>query len=273
MLKTFQSIDQTAITKAEALVAEAVATKFDYDKKVEFPDPVLSFWSEGKKMPVACRGMLVGLIGMQKSGKTFVLSAMMESFLLGGKERLNFELSLSGKVIYFDNEQSSYFYNATQKRIHDNSKIRGNTEKYSAFHLRKYSPAERVLIIEEIIYTTPDLHCIVLDGLAETLGDFNSVEQSTEAIQRVMRWCFDLNILTFAVLHTNKTTGTSRGHTGAMLEQKGDAVLKTEQLKRNEYTLSNPIGRFITFEDMTFNRNPDTGMTEYLPGSTKHNFV
>lgn len=273
MLKTFQSTDPNAVVKAESIVNEVRLTQYDYNKPVQFPEPLLTHFSEGRSYPVAGRGMMGALLGLEKSGKSFVASELAVSHLTGGTERLNFELKMDGNMIYLDTEQSDYFYSATQRRIHDNAGKRGNVPNYTAYHLRRWAPHERILAIEEILYTAEGLQCVILDGLVDLLLDFNSVEQSMAVMQLIMRWSVDLNLLLITVLHTNKTTGTARGHLGSLLGQKVEFLLKITQEKRNEYLISNPTGRFLTFPDMAFSRDEGNGQAIYLPGKIKHNFL
>lgn len=257
----------------ESLLAAVRATKFDYNKPVEFPEPLLSFWSEGKRYPVGGKGMLGGIIGPEKAGKSYVVSKLAESHLTAGSERLNFELRLTGNMMFLDTEQSAFFYDATQRRIHNESHVKTNVEKYSAYHLRRWSPVERLLAIEKLVYETPNLECVILDGAVDLLDDYNDLKQSDAVMNTLMRWSYDLNLMLLGILHVNKGDGKIRGHLGSAWKNKADFIVRVEQPKRNEYEISNPTGRYITFPSMTFSRNEETGEAEYLKGTKKSSFL
>lgn len=252
--------------RIKALVEEVKSTEFDYTKKVEFPDPCLNFYSDGKKYPVGGRGMIGGFIGEEKSGKSFMAAALAESHLGGGTERLNFELNLDGTLIWFDTEQSAYFFDLVQRRTYDMAGIKGNVPHYKAYHLRKWVPSDRVLAMEEILYTTPNLAGVVIDGIVDMLDDYNDLKQAMNVLGILMRWSYDLNILLLGLLHVNKGDGKIRGHIGTEFKNKCDFLIKTKQPKRNQYELTNPTGRFKTFPDMAFNRDEDSGKAIYTNG-------
>lgn len=263
MLTTFQTENLEELTRVEALIQEVRDSKFDYSKIVEFPTPILNFYSGGRKYPVGGRGMIGGITGEDKSGKSFVVGEITDSFLLDGAPRLNFELLTDGNMVFFDTEQSAYFFDATQRRIHNNARIRGNSSRYDAYHLRKWKPMERILAMQEIMYTTPNLHVVVIDGIVDMLADYNNLEQAMGVMELLMRWSYDLNVLLFGILHVNKGDGKLRGHLGSEYKNKCDFIIKAAQAKRNEFSISNPTGRFLTFPEMQYSRNEDTGEAIY----------
>jgi hypothetical protein len=259
----------------DALLAAVRATKFDYSKPVAHPEPLLSFWSEGKRYPVGGKGMIGGIIGPEKAGKSFIVSKLAESHLTAGSERLNFELKLSGNMMFLDTEQSAFFYDATQRRIHNQAGVKMNVDKYSAYHLRRWSPTERMSAIERLVYETQNLECVIIDGAIDLLDDYNDLKQSDAVMSALMRWSYDLNIMLLGILHVNKGDGKIRGHLGSSWKNKADFLLRVEQPKRNEYEISNPTGRFVTFPTMTFSRDEwsENGDAIYENGKIKSNFV
>jgi hypothetical protein len=251
----------------EGLVTAVWETKFDFDTTVAMPKPVLEFWAEGKKWPVAGRGMIGGIIGPKKAGKSFVTAALAEAFITG-KERLNFEFGLSGKGIWFDTEQSVDFYHAVQKRIHEGAGLRGNSKKYTAVLLRRWSPQERIVAMDHIIRTTKELEFVVIDGLADLLSNTNDIGQASSVINMVMKWTMELGLLVIGIIHTNKGDGKIRGHLGSEFERKCDFAIEISQPSRNRYKLWNPYGRFMTFPPMEFTRdfNTESGRAIYDDG-------
>ena len=244
------------------LIELASATKFDYFVKVQDVKPTLTYMGE-KVMPIAGRGMCGVFIGHEKSGKSFCLSCVESSGVGNLDESLNLKLNLEGgNLLHFDTEQSLYFYQKTQKRIHDLAGIRGNTQNYTAYHLRRFSPLERLEIIEHFIYSTPNLSCVVIDGYVDLIEDYNNLEKSQIVVQRLLRWSDEKNCLILGVLHANKGDGKIRGHFGSEIKNKFDFVFNVAQREKNSYLLSNPTGRFPTIPDIEFTRD-ENGMPFY----------
>jgi hypothetical protein len=265
-ITTKSAADVTRLTEVKKelpkLIELAAATKFDYFVKVQDVKPTLTYLGE-KIMPIAGRGMCGVFIGHEKSGKSFCLSCVESSGVGNLDESLNLKLNLEGgNLLHFDTEQSLYFYQKTQKRIHDLAGIRGNTQNYTAYHLRRFSPLERLEIIEHFIYSTQNLSCVVIDGYVDLTEDYNSLEKSQIVVQRLLRWSDEKNCLILGVLHANKGDGKIRGHFGSEIKNKFDFVFNVAQREKNSYLLSNPTGRFPTIPDIEFTRD-ENGMPFY----------
>jgi roadblock/LC7 domain-containing protein len=247
------------------LIEKANATRFDYFQKDTYIKPLLTFKGSDKDYPIAGRGMLGVLVGHEKSGKSFVLSYI-ESCGIGRlNEMINFNLDLDGgRLLHFDTEQSLYFYQKTQRRILTNAKINGNSEKYDAYHLRRFSPAERVEIIEHYISNTPNISVMIIDGFVDLVVDYNSIEKVNALMQRLMQWSDQYNILIMGVLHVNKGDGKIRGHIGTEIKNKFDFIIDVKQYEAGNYRISNPTSRFAPFPESEFQRN-ETGEVVYTP--------
>lgn len=252
------------ISDLPKLIEKIKATKFDFFEKIQEVKPVLTFNGE-KIFPVAGRGMLGCFVGHEKSGKSFVLSCI-EASAIGQKEEiLNFKWDLQGgNLIHFDNEQSEYFYKTTQKRLHKLAGLNGNVSIYSAYHLRRFTTAERLEAIEEFIYSTPNLSGVIIDGFVDLIDDYNNLEKSQSVVQRLMRWSDEKQCLIMGVLHANKGDGKIRGHFGSEIKNKFDFIFNIAQTEKNAYTLSNPTGRFPCVPDSYFSRDEQTGMPVYI---------
>lgn len=247
------------------LIARAGATRFDIFKKVEEIKPLLVFNSD-KRYPVAGRGMLGVFIGHEKSGKSFVLSCIEAAGIGGKNEILNFSLDLDGGcMLHFDTEQSAYFYDLTQRRIHRLATVAGNARNYAAYHLRQFQPMERMEIIEHFIYNTPGLSIVIIDGYVDLTDDYNNLEKTQAFVNRLLKWTDERKVLILGVLHVNKGDGKVRGHLGSELKNKCDFIVSVTQYESGKYNLKNPTGRFPNFPDMEFTRDSE-GLPIYDQG-------
>lgn len=249
-------IDHTAEVKAELpeLIKQAQAARFDMSAQQVEPKPLLRYIGE-KDYNIAGRGMIGVFTGHEKSGKSFVASCIAASGLKMGGEVLNFSLDLDGgKMLWFDTEQSGYFFNKTQERIHRIAGASGNVPHYDAYHLRKMSALQRAEIVEHFIYNTPGVSVVVIDGFVDLVTDYNDLKSVQEYVGRLMRWSDEKQVLILGVLHVNKGDGKIRGHIGSELKNKCDFIVQTVR-QENLFIVSNPTSRYIAFKDAEFTRD------------------
>ena len=214
------------------------------------PKPLLKFIGPADRH-IGGRGMIGIFTGHEKSGKSFVASCIAASGLKGGREVLNFSLDLDGgKMLWFDTEQSGFFFHKTQERIHRMAGQPGNTGYYDAFHLRKMSAAERLEVVEHFIYNTPALSVVMIDGFVDLMKDYNDLEAVQEYVGRLMKWSDERQVLIMGVLHVNKGDGKIRGHIGSELKNKCDFIINTAR-EESQFTISNPTSRYLLFRIWT----------------------
>jgi len=194
--------------------------------------------SDGKEGIIATLGNFTLVIGKAKSRKTFCVSMFLASMAKNGliQERFRGNLPTDKKrVLFFDTEQSQY---NVQNVFHRVRKLIGTTpENFDAHCLRKYTPEERLKIIEEAIYTTPDLGFVVIDGIRDLVTSINDEEQATQIASYLLKWTEEKNIHIVTVLHQNKGDLNARGHLGTELVNKAETVLSVS-LDQNNKSIS-----------------------------------
>ena len=248
------------------LVQAAERTKFDPALHIEEPKALLRYEDFGFSRKIGGRGMVGVFTGFEKSGKSFVGSCIAASALAGGREVLNFSLDLDGgRMLWFDTEQSEYFYRKTQQRIYRMAGVERKAANYDAFHLRKLSAAQRLEVIEYYITNTPDLSVVMIDGFVDLIADYNDLKAAQEYVGRLLKWTDERRIMIMGVLHLNKGDGKIRGHLGSEIKNKCDFALSTLKVD-GHYTVSNPINRYGEIEDFDFSRD-DEGLPIYESNS------
>ncbi len=260
-LKRAKKFELDEVVEADPLLRKALATRFDYDTQVEKIPAVLTVENKRKEYEVGALGQIGIFSGHEKSGKSFLLECIAASAIGGGHRKVGFSMSLGDKkLVWFDTEQSAYFYHLNQRRLHNLAGVHGNTPFYEAYHLRKFTAPERIEIIEKILYASKDIGAVVIDGFVDLMLDYNNLEETQLLVSRLMRWTDELNILLMGVLHLNKGDGRLRGHIGSELKNKCDfqiTVTRDEEV----YTVKNMTNRYLTFPSFTFSRSED-GMPE-----------
>lgn len=254
---------EAAKEKLPELIAKAQSTRFEFGRNEPEPKPILKYEGD-RTQTIAGRGMIGVLTGHEKSGKSFVGACIAASGLRMGNEVLNLSLDLDGGImLWFDTEQGKISFNRTQRRIYRLAECDHAIENYIAFNLRRFSPAERIEVIEHMIYNTPGVSVVMIDGFVDLIGDYNDLKAVQEYVGRLMRWSDEKQILILGVLHVNKGDGKIRGHIGSELKNKCDFIVNVTRSESGEYVASNPTNRnYLNFQDQMFTRNEE-GMPVY----------
>ena len=164
--------------------------------------------------------------GKAKSRKSFFLNIAVATVLTGGEFK-SFKGCLpenKRRVLYFDTEQASYHVKLAVNRI-CNQIGDTNPANLDVYALRKFTPAERVSLIEYAIENTPDVGFVVIDGVRDLVTSINDEEQATEITSHLMKWSEEKQIHIACVLHQNKNDMNARGHLGTELTNKCETVL------------------------------------------------
>lgn len=208
--------------------------------------------------------------GKAKCGKTFLLSLLAASFLKQGllMETLKCEENNGRpKVLIFDTEQSEAKVQQVGNRIYNLADVDNNL---SIYFLRAFTPKERLLFIETVIYNNPDASLVIIDGIRDLVSDINSQSEATEIASKLLKWTAEMNIHLITVLHQNKADFNARGHLGTELVNKAETVMSiTASSGDSNYSLVEPVHcREKPFTPFAFQID-DNGMpfimTDFIP--------
>ncbi|EEX44093.1 hypothetical protein BACFIN_08206, partial [Bacteroides finegoldii DSM 17565] len=159
----------------------------DYIKEIS-PEQAVILWQESRLSLSRCyekapeilkvHGSVIGTlgnfsasIGKAKSKKTFNVSAIVAAALKNGTV-LRYAAELpeeKRKVLYIDTEQSPYHCLKVMKRILRMAGLPDDRDSgYLEFlALRKYTPEQRISIVEQAIYHSPDIGLVIIDGIRD----------------------------------------------------------------------------------------------------------
>ena len=210
-------------------------------------------------------------IGKAKSKKTFNVSAIVAAALKNGTV-LRYVAELpedKRKVLYVDTEQSPYHCLKVMTRILRMAGLPDDrdNENLEFLALRKYTPEQRIRIVEQAIYNTPEIGLVIIDGIRDMVYDINSPGESTRIISKLMQWTDDRQIHIHTILHQNKGDENARGHIGTELNNKAETVLQVEKDKGNgDISHVSAIHiRAMDFEPFAFRIN-DSALPEAVDG-------
>ena len=197
---------------------------------------------------------LIGIKGRAKMGKSqfeYLLIAVMLAGLSRGNIR---PLQTKYKILLFDTEQSQASLKKCCQRAlkYANLPTDKNDVRFIPFFMRPLSIEERRKVIEDAVREErPDI--IFIDGVRDLLQDFNSLEQSNNLIQWLLRLTAEYGCTIVSVLHQNKAKddGNMRGHLGTELLNKLTDCFEVVK-KDGKFIVSCTDSRNIQCPDIAF---------------------
>ena len=129
-------------------------------------------------------------IGKAKSKKTFNVSAIVASALSEGRVLHYSSEFPSDKrcILYIDTEQGRHHCQKVLNRILRLANLPADIdpENLKLLALRKYSPEERLAIVEYALDTIPNIGLVIIDGICDFVYDINSPSEATRIISKLM---------------------------------------------------------------------------------------
>lgn len=163
-------------------------------------------------------------------------------------------------TLYVDTEQQE----ADAQRITLRTYAMNNWDikEQHGFHVASLrdTPTPRKLpcIIRLMATYKPDL--LVIDGIADLITDFNSIEQSQNVIDALMRLTAKTNCHIINVLHQNKGENDSnaKGHLGSLLTQKASEIYNVQHDTRSgTYTATCERSRNMPIDPVSWRIDED----------------
>lgn len=226
------------------------------NEHIEVP-PICIEIKEGEySSEIGTLGNISLFIGKAKQGKSFAVSMVMAAAETGEwlMDKIKVNLPSDKKtVLYVDTEQSRYHEQRVLKRILKMAN-RDDAINIIAINLRKYSPGERLEIVEHAIYEIENLGLVILDGVRDLISSINDEEQSSMITSKLLKWSEETNCHICAVLHTNKGDNNARGHLGTELTNKSETVISIakDQQNKDNIIVHAEYCRNKDFEDWCF---------------------
>lgn len=162
-----------------------------------------------------------------------VASALSENRVLHYKSEFP---SDKGCILYIDTEQGRHHCQKVLNRILRLANLPADIdpENLKLLALRKYSPEERLAIVEYALDTMPNIGLVIIDGIRDFVYDINSPSEATKIISKLMQWTDDRQIHIHTILHQNKNDEHARGHIGTELNNKAEAIMQIEVDKEDK---------------------------------------
>ncbi len=253
-----------------------------YWLEFEEPLPCIEVVENDKTIAFGTLGNISVTKGPPKSRKTgfvsIVLAAGIKNGCIQNTLRCNFPED-KRKIVVFDTEQGEAHVNKVIKRAFalagiSKDELKNYSDIVYVHCLRPYSAAERTLAIERFVETHPGIGLVIIDGIRDLILDTNSIEQSAEAVQRLMKWSFEKQLHILTVIHVNKGDRNATGHLGGELTKKAETVVEVSRDKKfKNISLVKPTEcRGMEFSDLAFSMD-EKGMPEIISYTSENDSI
>ena len=137
---------------------------------------------------------------------------------------------------------------------------------YGNFSFVQSPPKTKKTFIEYLLQDKiQNTGLIIIDGIADLVGDVNNLEESNACVQKLMEWSsiYECHIIT--VIHSNYGSSKPTGHLGSFLEKKCETQIELEANTVNKewVTVKCKRSRGYPFETFSFQVN-DLGLPEVV---------
>lgn len=249
----------------EELRQKVLAAKFDVNKSI--PETVPLIRRDG--IDLHRRQNFSIIVGLEGSRKTWFSLSIAASFYV---DYLGFESVDKGVLLWIDTEQADADLKAVTDRFFRITGISKNADNIHFLALREYNAKERAEITEMAIKVfTPDL--VILDGGADLLAKgANDEQDSTTAVNNLMRWTKVYNCHIVNIIHNSHGNEKARGHYGSIALRKSElAYILTSDGDRTDVKFGKT--RMKKPDEFSFCINPDTVLPELTTAPNKEGKV
>ncbi|WP_300441350.1 AAA family ATPase [Christiangramia sp.] len=220
----------------DLIIANIKKTAIKISDEIKPPEWVIeAVNTDGSVSYLGSLGNFILITGKAKARKSFfvglILSATVSNGLITERYRNNLPENKK-QVVYFDTEQGKYHVQLALKRVSELSNNH-NPENLDVYGLRSLSVNERLQVIEHVIYNTPNIGVVVIDGIRDLVSSINDEDQATMISNKLLKWTEEKNIQIITVLHQNKGDNNARGHLGTELINKAETVLSVTKSTNN----------------------------------------
>ncbi len=248
------------------------------DEVIESGKELFSIVNGIDRIPIARTGNFSLIKGKAKGRKTFFLTKLI-SIAVRNVSSGGITANVDGTIYCFDTEQERRDTQKVLQRICYLNSLEVMPDNLKVVNLRKRSTQERIKIIEDVIYNTPNLELVVIDGIRDLIKNINDPAESTEIVGKLLKWTGEKDIHIMTVLHENKSDGNSRGHIGTELDNKAETVISVNKdEKAGHLSIVSPVlTRGKDFEPFAISVRSDNGidipiiMDDYTPIKTSSN--
>lgn len=174
---------------------------------------------------------IISFTGLPKAGKsTFIHSCIASAF-----NRVHiFSMKLTPPksrpiVCYIDTESSQHDFYRGIERIKYLAEDKADLDSLHAYCFRDLNPQEIRNCIDYYLASVPKCSVMIIDGLLDTLMNYNDETESRMCIDWLKKITKKHNILVVGVVHVGKSNLQTLGTFGSMIDRYAQSVLLVEK--------------------------------------------
>lgn len=262
----------------QMLIMESIEQdcKVNANEEIQYPPVALSLGEKllkGKTkdlllpIPLGTYGNISFIQAPPKTKKTFLVTLLASVFLSGSN---NFGGNIKGHrdnkdLIHIDTEMGKWHCARVFKKVLEMSGFE-YSKNYHTFGLRTIGYKQRIEFIEYCLkHKTKNPGYLIIDGIADLVGDVNNIEETNLCIQKLMEWSQLYKIHILCVIHSNFGTSKPTGHLGSFLEKKAELQIELElnTVNKEWTTVKCKRSRGFAFDTFSFKVN-DLGYPEIV---------
>ena len=238
--------------------------KMDYDREIERPEVILSFWNEKNQQYyfMGTMGGLTVISGAPKSRKSFFMSMILGTLASRSPiyQPINTELKgINNKIVYIDTEQAEWHLQRTIKTIKRDAPLTyDNVTVISAVKMENH---KELVDYIEMKAQDPEVSVIAIDNIGDIIDNINDVAESKKVVKLLLRLASENNVHIIITLHRNKTSDVLGGHAGSILLQKAETVFDIKFLNDTTSMVRLDRSRNMGFNPFTFTIDEDVNIT------------
>lgn len=210
-----------------------------FGDRYQKPQPLITVLDGVNEINYLNYGGLSAVFGAQKSRKTFYLSLVMAAAV--GNTIIDEKLrghTHGKKHLWFDTEQSKYYASRIPYRVVKKLQQTSHPDNFEMLSIKKYNTEDRIRIIDYYMNSYDNLGLVVIDGVRDLVKDFNSLNECTDLLNKIMNWVDTTNCHICTVLHVNPMKKGEdekpRGHLGTELQNKVESSIMIEKSRENK---------------------------------------
>lgn len=230
------------------------------------PNPYIYTVDNDEKLVIGSIHNLSVLSGKAKVGKTILLNEVTSSAFLD-QSVFHYSEELSDKkIVYIDTEQSRNHSRLIIERIVRKTKKERKflESRFELYNVTNLSQDVRVNVIEEKLYSDPDIRILIIDGIVDLVSNYNNPQEVSELMTKLLKWKDENPVHIMVVIHENKGNSLLRGHLGTELMNKAETIIGVSKTK-DIIKVKCKASRNKEFNEMAFNIL-DEGFLEHISG-------
>lgn len=216
---------------------------------------------DGKEIGVASAGELVMVYGAPKSRKSTLMSCMTASAYTNVEDStLLFKMKLNegDEILHFDTEMGRPVFHRRMMKLNRMCGYKGEVDipGFYSSPMKGLTWHEKVDAIDHCVHEHRDAALIVIDQIADLVGNINDRDHTNDLISKIELWTSITGAILLSGIHITRGTEDMTGVLGSELAKKMDTgfLVEKQRLTRHSKVI-HLLSREQDVDDFVFSHN------------------